>query len=121
MDGKEIFSRNLQRYMELNNKTRNDVCEALGVSYFTLTSLVNGTKYPRLDMVEMLANYFGIKKSDLIEKEVTLQEQKNNDILADIVVCLRSDVEFFELVKDLYKLAPEKRKVLAGMLKAFAE
>lgn len=121
MDGKEIFSRNLQRYMELNNKTRNDVCAALGVSYFTLTSWVNGTKYPRMDKVEMLANYFGIKKSDLIEKEMTVEDEKSNEIIADLIVMLRTDREFLEMVDRLYKLDTEKRKLVSDMLKAFSE
>lgn len=67
MDNKSIFASNLQKYMNLNNKTRRDVCDALGFSYYTFTDWVKGKKYPRMDKVEMLANYFGIQKSDLIE------------------------------------------------------
>ena len=67
MDNKNIFSINLKRYMKENDKSRKEVCEALGVSYYTFSDWVNGKKYPRMDKVEMLANYFGILKSDLIE------------------------------------------------------
>lgn len=67
MDNKNIFAKNLQKYMDLNQKTRRDVCDALGFSYYTFTDWVKGKKYPRMDKVEMLANYFGILKSDLIE------------------------------------------------------
>ena len=67
MNNKGVFSRNLKYQMELHNKSRQDVSEALGISYFTITSWVNGTKYPRMDKVEKLAAYFGILKSDLIE------------------------------------------------------
>ena len=67
MDNKYIFSKNLKKYMELNNKSRRDVCEAIGVSYYTFTDWVNGKQFPRMDKVEILANYFGILKSDLIE------------------------------------------------------
>ena len=67
MDNKNIFSINLKRYMKENDKTRREVCEALGVSYYTFSDWVNGKKYPRMDKVEKLANYFGILKSDLIE------------------------------------------------------
>ena len=73
MDNKDIFASNLRRYMEVKGKTRNDISEALGISYFTVTDWVNGKKYPRMDKVEMLANYFGIQKSDLIEDK----EEKN--------------------------------------------
>ena len=67
MDNKNIFSVNLKRYMKENDKSRKEVCEALGLSYYTFSDWVNGKKYPRMDKVEMLANYFGILKSDLIE------------------------------------------------------
>ena len=53
--------------MKENDKSRREVSEALGVSYYTFSDWVNGKKYPRMDKVEMLANYFGILKSDLIE------------------------------------------------------
>ena len=67
MDNKNVFASNLKRYMEVKGKSRNDISEALGISYFTVSDWVNGKKYPRMDKVEMLANYFNIQKSDLIE------------------------------------------------------
>ena len=67
MDNKNIFSINLKRYMKEHDKSRREVCEALNVSYYTFSDWVNGKKYPRMDKVEMLANYFGVLKSDLIE------------------------------------------------------
>ena len=73
MEHKEVFSRNLQKHMALNGKSRKEVCQALGYSYFTFSDWVNGKKMPRMDKVEQLANYFGIKKSDLIEE--TKKEQ----------------------------------------------
>lgn len=68
MEHKEVFSQNLKKYMALNGKSRKEVCEALGYSYFTFSDWVNGKKMPRMDKVEQLANYFGVKKSDLIEE-----------------------------------------------------
>ena len=67
MDNKNTFASNLRKYMKLNGKSRREVSAALGVSYYTFSDWVNGKKYPRMDKVEMLANYFGILKSDLIE------------------------------------------------------
>ena len=69
MNSKNIFAENLQKYMEENNVSRKDLSEALKISYYTITSWVNGSKYPRMDKVEMIANYFGIQKSDLIEEK----------------------------------------------------
>lgn len=106
MNNRNIFAQNLKRYMELNGKTRNDISEALGISYFTVSDWVKGKTYPRMDKVEMLAEYFGILKSDLIEdkSEAHKEMQKNNDILADIVVRLRTDEKFLSVVSSINKL-----------------
>ncbi len=69
MDNKSIFAKNLKRQMELKGKNRREVCAALGFSYYTFSDWVNGKKYPRMDKVEMLADYFGVQKSDLIEEQ----------------------------------------------------
>lgn len=70
LGNKEIFSKNLRYYMTLNAKTRNDICNDLGFKYTTFTDWYNGNIYPRIDKIEMLANYFRIEKSDLIENKL---------------------------------------------------
>ena len=69
LGNKKIFSKNLKYYMDLNNKDRNDICNILGFKYSTFSDWYNGNKYPRIDKIEILANYFGIEKSDLIENK----------------------------------------------------
>ena len=69
MDNKSIFAKNLNSQLALNNKTRQEVCDALGFNYHTFSDWAIGRKYPRMDKVEALANYFGIQKSDLIEEK----------------------------------------------------
>lgn len=54
--------------MDLHHKSRNDMCAALGVSYSTFTDWVKGKKYPRIDKIELMANYFNITKADLVEE-----------------------------------------------------
>ena len=122
MDNKNIFATNLKRYMQLNGKSRRDVCEALGFSYYTFTDWVNGKKYPRMDKVEMLADYFGILKSDLIEEktEEHRQMQKKNDILSDIILKATEDEELLEMMEALSKLGFEKREAVKSVLNAFS-
>ena len=64
---RNIFARNLQRYMDIANKTQKDISETAGVSQATVSEWLNCRKYPRMDKIQKLADYFGIKKSDLIE------------------------------------------------------
>jgi transcriptional regulator with XRE-family HTH domain len=107
--------------MAAHRKTRRDVCDDLGFSYYTFSDWVNGKKYPRMDKVEMLAKYFGVLKSDLIEEQTEERRkmQKNNDIIADAVVKMRTDGEFLSLVECLMLLDDEKRTIVKQMVSAF--
>ena len=67
LGNKKVMAKNIQYYMNLHHKSRTEMCEALGVKYTTFTDWVKGNVYPRIDKIELMANYFGIEKSDLIE------------------------------------------------------
>lgn len=118
MDNRDVFSRNLRYQMEINNKSRQDISDALGISYFTVTSWVNGSKYPRMNKVEQLAKYFGILISDLVEEktEEHREMQKKNDTLSDIVIRLQTDEDFFSAVESLYKLDQKKLSSILNLL-----
>ena len=95
MDNKEIFSINLKRLMEQKGVTRQDLSKVLGVSYFTISDWVNGKKYPRMDKVEMLAAYFGILKSDLIE------EKGMNKTLPQVQTLTEGETALLELFRQI--------------------
>lgn len=101
MDNKNIFAYNLRKQMELNGKSRNDIAQALNISYFTVTDWVNGKKYPRMDKVEMLASYFGILKSDLIEDK----EETNSP---DQLILTEGE----EMLLKLFRQIPEENRAL---------
>lgn len=66
---KEVFSRNLQYYMGRKGISQKELSEIIGVSAPTINEWIKTKKYPRIDKVEKLANYFGCLKSDLIEEK----------------------------------------------------
>ncbi len=74
---KKIFSTNLNKYMELNDKSQIDLVNDLGFNKSAVSTWCNGTRLPRMDKVETLAKYFGIKRSDLIEDKSDNQEEDN--------------------------------------------
>lgn len=73
---REVFSNNLRRYLAQSGKSQKELATLIGVSAPTMHEWVNGKKFPRIDKIERLANYFGIEKSDLIEDK---QKQPAND------------------------------------------
>lgn len=74
LGNKEIMAQNLQRLMDSRGIDRNRLCADLGFKYTTLTDWLKGNTYPRIDKIEMMANYFGIEKSDLIEDKSDINE-----------------------------------------------
>ena len=67
LGNKDVFAKNLKKYIVKSGKDRTTVAEDLGFPYSTLTDWVNGKKYPRINNIEKLAAYFEVSKSDLIE------------------------------------------------------
>lgn len=66
---KEVFAKNLKKYMDREGKSQKDMAEVVGVSTATFSDYINAKKYPRIDKIDILADYFGILKSDLIEEK----------------------------------------------------
>lgn len=118
---KAILSKNLKKYIALSGKDRRELAEIWGFPYSTVSEWVNGRKYPRIDRIEIMADYFGILKSDLIEEEMTEESAKENDTLSDIIVRMRTDEEFLSLVKSLYMLDSSKIDGVKQLLNAFTK
>lgn len=118
MDNKNVFAMNLKKYMNQHNKTRKDVCEALGFSYYTFSDWVNGKKYPRMDKVEMLANYFGILKSDLIE-EKTIENSPVETAERHFEMIMDEDLA--EIFEDFKKLDKKKRTIVKDLVRNLAD
>lgn len=118
---KEVFAKNLRMYMEESGKTQKELAEIAGVSAPTMNDYLKARKYPRIDKIELLANYFGILKSDLIEDktEERKEMQKKNDSMTDIVIRMRMDADFLDLVETLNTLDSDKIKSVKQLLAAF--
>jgi repressor LexA len=113
LGNKAVLSKNLQHYIEKSGKSRKELAKIWGFPYSTLTELINGAKYPRIDKIEIMADYFGILKSDLIEEKfevgMTQDEQKNSDTIADITNKLFTDKDFLSIVEIISKLDKDQR------------
>ena len=83
LDDKErkIFAENLNFYMNKFGKTQADIVSDLGVNKSTISTWCKGVKMPRMGTIQVLANYFGVKKSDLVEQK---EEYEKELSLADI-------------------------------------
>lgn len=99
LGNKSILAKNLSYYVDRSGRTQKELAEMVGVATSTFNDWMKGKKYPRIDKIEMLANYFGILKSDLIE------DKENSP----------SEVQLTEgerQMLDLFKLVPEEQQPL---------
>lgn len=116
---KETMAKNLRYYVDKSGKTQKEISDVVGVAPSTFNDWMKAKKYPRIDKIEILADYFGVLKSDLIEEQTkeTLEAKENNDAMADIVIRMRTDSEFFDVMKSISKLDSEKLSSLLALLK----
>lgn len=70
ISARDIFRRNLTYYMNKKNVEQADIVEALGLSASTMSDWTLGKKYPRVDSMQKLADYFGIAMSELTSHQL---------------------------------------------------
>ena len=81
LGNKEIMAKNIKRYMSLINVSQTELCNTLGIKMPTFSDWIHAKTYPRIDKIELMANYFGISKADLVEEHSQLETisiQKNS-------------------------------------------
>ena len=104
MSHKTIFSTKLKEKMDEAGKTRMDISNDLGFSYYTVTDWVKGKKMPRMDKVEILAKYFGCLISDLIEeknpttKNDSGMTKTKSDLIKRVMQMSDEELQKFELL-----------------------
>jgi transcriptional regulator with XRE-family HTH domain len=111
LGNKEILSKNLKYYIERSGKDRRELSEIWGFPYSTVTEWINGRKYPRIDRIEIMADYFGILKSDLIEEKMTSEDKKNSDAIVDITKALFKDDKLCAVVSFLCSAGLDESKL----------
>ena len=100
----EIFTRNFNRYLKNSGKKQVEVAMYVGVSTGTISDWKMGRAYPRMDKVQLIADCFGIKKSDLVEDNNVAKESITN-----------KEQEIFDL---FHKIPEEKRELILSMIRA---
>lgn len=106
----KIFSKNLNYYMALNGKNQTDLVNDLGFNKSAVSTWCNGTRLPRMDKVEMLARYFGINRSDLIEEKESETGYYLNEETAKLAQEMFEDEDMRSLFDMKRNMPPERFK-----------
>lgn len=100
----EIFTRNFNRYLNNSGKKQTEVAVYVGVSSGTVSDWKFGRAYPRMDKVQLIAEFFGVQTSDLVNDINIVKESITN-----------KEQEVFDL---FHKIPEEKREIILSMIRA---
>ena len=110
LGNKAIMAENLKYYMEKTGKERKELAAIWGFPYSTVSEWLTGRKYPRIDRIEIMADYFGIQKSDLIEERK--EDPATNDGASANMRALREFVE---------KVPEDKAEMILRVMRSIVE
>jgi transcriptional regulator with XRE-family HTH domain len=108
LGNQEIFSKNLSRYVKESGKTQMEIAKAVGISRGTFCDYVKGRAYPRMDKVQKLSEYFGIKISDLVDERPSEE---------DLVFASQKE----EVLELFSKVPEEKRELVLSLIRVTIE
>lgn len=110
LGNKPVMAANIKRYMKLKGINAKELSKALKVPYTTVLSWTKAEYYPRIDKIEMMSDYFGILKSDLIEEksEAHFEMRQKNSTLVGLTMRMQKDSEFLSIIEMIGKLNPEQ-------------
>lgn len=117
VEQKKIFSRNLNKYMNLNQKQQVDVAKDLDINPTTLNMWCKGNSMPSTGKIRKLADYFHIGMTDLTdEKEPTDVDDEYSDIAMNIGLY---DERFKKVIIEYSKLPTDKQNLLCDFFEKF--
>lgn len=114
LEQRQIFCENLNRIMNERGYAQIDVANAIGVSPSRFNTWMQGKAIPRMGVLQALADYFRVPKSELLEKYVPdpdpdvidklLQEMKENPQIGMLLSSTKGlDEESIALLIDMAK------------------
>lgn len=106
LGNKEIMAKNIKRNMDKHGIRPTDICGTLKIPMPTFSDWINAKTYPRIDKIELMANYFGIEKSDLVEDK-KVRTKKGNIINVLGRVAAGIPIEAIEEVIDTEEITDE--------------
>lgn len=68
LGNKETMAKNLKRFLDSRGLNPHQFSEIMGFKYTTVMNWMKANSYPRIDKIELMAQYFGVDKSDLVEE-----------------------------------------------------
>jgi transcriptional regulator with XRE-family HTH domain len=116
---KKIFARNLNYFLELNEKKQIDLAKYLNVSTGLVSAWCQAKKMPRMDRIQSICNWLHIELSDLLEDKSNQQEEGYylNEETKKIAQTIYDNPDMRSLFDVSSKMPPERLKAHLEFMK----
>ena len=112
----------MKEAMKKANKRQIDIAKEADIDKGALSSYLKGKYEPKQDVIYKIARVLDVSEMWLWGYDCPMERpltQKKNDTLTDIVVRLRSDDEFADLMKGISQLDPVQLASVKQVVDAF--
>lgn len=115
---RQEFAARLKYYMNIKGCKQSDIARDLGINMSTISSWCNGVMIPRMEKIKMLADYFNINMSDLLEDDIELNNKSYyiNDDAKDIAQFLYENPDYKVLFDASRKVKKEDIQFVKDMI-----
>ena len=115
---RQEFAARLKYYMNIKGCKQSDIARDLGINMSTISSWCNGVMIPRMEKIKMLADYFNIYMSDLLEDDTELNNKSYyiNDDAKDIAQFLYENPDYKVLFDASRKVKKEDIQFVKDMI-----
>lgn len=100
LGNKETMAKNIRYYMSIHDVNQTEICNTLGIKMPTFSDWVNAKTYPRIDKIELMANYFGISKADLVEERSSRISNHGKGVVINVLGRVAAGIPF-EAIEDI--------------------
>jgi transcriptional regulator with XRE-family HTH domain len=101
VENKTVFARNLRYYIEFKGVRKIEVARAVKVSSGTISDWISERTYPRMDKIQLLAEFFGIKKTDLIEEHSSENQCSTTELALKFYNEITEEPEALEVYRSI--------------------
>lgn len=117
LGNKQIMAENIKRLLEQKGLNPRQMAIELGFKYTTVNDWVNAKSYPRIDKIEIMANFFNVSKSALVE-EYNPASDKQADPFSDSEIEL-SSIDERVLMFDGKPLTDDDRRAIRALIEIY--
>lgn len=117
---KIVFSNNLKKLVANSNLPQREIANRIKVSPQTFNTWTQGIAIPRMKKIQLLADFFNVEKSDLIDEKTNINTQDISVMVDDLMYNLNSTQTLMykgepidEITKELVRASIEQAARIA--------